>query len=116
MKIDFRGYVKFWKLTSEISLSFQIISVHLSLPLFSFTQWKDKCASYSFTTKKLTHSMCQVSLVFKYTVDLFFRWCRLLRVGKVEKVVVAVLDSMSADDFEQNDDHFPTLSAFDLVS
>ena len=30
--------------------------------------------------------------------------------------MVAVLDSMSADDFEQNDDHFPTLSAFDLVS
>ena len=43
--------------------SFQIISVHLRLPLFNFTQWKDKCASYSFTTKKLTHSMCQVSLV-----------------------------------------------------
>ena len=40
--------------------------MHLSLPLFSFTQWKDKFASYSFTTKKLTHSMCQVSLVVKY--------------------------------------------------
>ena len=40
--------------------------MHLSLPLFSFTQWKDKCASYSFTTKKLTHSMCRVSLVVKY--------------------------------------------------
>ena len=40
--------------------------MHLSLPLFSFTQWKDKCASFSFTTKKLTHSMCQVSLVVKY--------------------------------------------------
>ena len=51
---------------SGISSSFQIISVHLSLPLFNFTQWKDKCASYSFTTKKLTHSMCQVSLVVKY--------------------------------------------------
>ena len=40
--------------------------MHLSLPLFSFTQWKDKCASYSLTTKKLTHSMRQVSLVVKY--------------------------------------------------
>ena len=30
-------------------------------------QWKDKCASYSFTTKKLTNSMCQVCLVVKYT-------------------------------------------------
>ena len=42
--------------------------MHLSLPLFSFIQWKDKCASYSFTTKKLTHSMCQVSLVVKYMI------------------------------------------------
>ena len=46
-KIDFRGYVTFWWLTSEISSSFQIISVLLSLPLFSFTQWKDTCVSYS---------------------------------------------------------------------
>ena len=53
-------------MTSEISSSFQKILVPLSLPLFSFTQWKDKCASYSFTTKKLTHSLCQVSLVVKY--------------------------------------------------
>ena len=29
-------------------------------------QWKDKSALYSFTTKKLTRSMCQVSLVVKY--------------------------------------------------
>ena len=43
--------------------------MHLSLPLFSFTQWKDKCASYSFTTKKLTYSVCQVSLVVK---DIYF--------------------------------------------
>ena len=42
--------------------------MHLSLPLFNFTQWKDKCASYSFTTKKLTYSMCQVSLAVKYTI------------------------------------------------
>ena len=49
-----------------MSSSFQIISVHLSVPLFSFMQWKDKCASYSLTTKKMTHSMCQVSLVVKY--------------------------------------------------
>ena len=48
-----------------MSSSFQIISVH-SLPLFNFTQWKDKCAYYSFTTTKKTHSMCQVSLVVKY--------------------------------------------------
>ena len=27
---------------------------------------KDKCASHSFTTKKLAHSMCQVSLIVKY--------------------------------------------------
>ena len=40
--------------------------MHLSLPLFYFTQWKDKCTSYLFTTKKLTHSMCQFSLVVKY--------------------------------------------------
>ena len=40
--------------------------MHLSLPLFNFTQWKDKCTSCSFTTKKLTHSMCQLSLVVKY--------------------------------------------------
>ena len=50
-----------------MSSYFQIISVHPSLPLFTFRQWKDKCTSYSFTTKKLTHSMCQVSLVIKYT-------------------------------------------------
>ena len=37
-----------------------------SLPLFSLTQRKDKSASYSFTTKIMTHSMCQVSLVVKY--------------------------------------------------
>ena len=41
-------------LTSEISLSFQVISVHLSLPLFNFTPWKEKCESYMFITKKLT--------------------------------------------------------------
>ena len=33
-----------------------IISVHLSLHLFSFTQWKDKCASYSFTIH--LHTVC----------------------------------------------------------
>ena len=55
--------------------------MHLSLPLFKLTQWKDKCASYSFTTKKLTHSMCQVSLVVKYIINssrnvvlIGFRW------------------------------------------
>ena len=61
-------------MTSEIS-SFQIISVHLShvsLPLSKFMHLKDKCTSYSFTTKKLTHSMCQVSLVVKYIyINLF---------------------------------------------
>ena len=60
---------------SEISLSFQILSVHLSLPLYNFTQWKDKSASYSFTTKKLTHSLCQVSLVVKYSI-LFKKFTR----------------------------------------
>ena len=65
-KKDLRGYVTFRELISEISLYFQIISVHLSLPLFNFTQWKDRCASCSFTTKNLTHRMCQVSLVVKY--------------------------------------------------
>ena len=40
---------------------------HCSLPLSNFTQWKDKCASYSFTTNNLTHSVYQVSLVVKYT-------------------------------------------------
>ena len=41
--------------------------MHFSLPLFNFTQSKDKCASYSFTTKQLTHSMGQVSFVVKYS-------------------------------------------------
>ena len=40
-----------------------MISVHLSLPWFNLTQWKDKGASYSFTTQKVTQSMCQVSIV-----------------------------------------------------
>ena len=40
--------------------------MHISLPLINFTQWKDEYTSYSFTTKILTHSMCQVSLVVKY--------------------------------------------------
>ena len=44
--------------------------MHLSLPLFIFTQLKDKCRLYSFTTKKLTHSLCQVSLVVKYILTL----------------------------------------------
>ena len=35
-------------------------------------QLKDKCASYSFTTKNLTYSVCQVSLVVKY---IFLRFC-----------------------------------------
>ena len=39
--------------------------MHVSLPLFNSTQWKDKCASYSFTNKTLTHSICQVSSVVK---------------------------------------------------
>ena len=52
---------------SEISSSFQIFLVHLSLPLFNFTQWKDKCASYLFNTKTLTHRLCQVSLVVNYS-------------------------------------------------
>ena len=30
-------------------------------------QCKDKSASYVFTTKTLTHRMCQVSLVLKYS-------------------------------------------------
>ena len=42
--------------------------MHRSLPLFNFMQWKDKFASCSFTTKKLTHCMCQVSLVVKYAM------------------------------------------------
>ena len=49
---------------------FDIVSVHLSLPLFNFTQEKDKCALYLFTTKKLTHSRCQVFLVVKYRLCL----------------------------------------------
>ena len=40
--------------------------MHLSLLLFDFKHRKDKYASYLFTTKKSTHSMCQVSLVVKY--------------------------------------------------
>ena len=62
----------FSELTSEISSYFQIISVYLSLPLFNFTLWKDSCALCSFTTKKkMTHSMCQVSLVVKYIKQIF---------------------------------------------
>ena len=65
-KNDFRGYVTFWCLTSEISSAFQISSVYLSLPLFNFKQWKDKSALYSFITQRMTYIMCQVSLVVKY--------------------------------------------------
>ena len=43
--------------------------MHLSQPLFNLTQWKDKCTSYSFTSKKMTHSSCQVSLVVKYILN-----------------------------------------------
>ena len=39
----------FERLKSEIP--FKINSVHLSLPLFNFTQWKDNCASYSLLPK-----------------------------------------------------------------
>ena len=53
--------------------------MHLSIPLFNFTQWKDKCTSYSFTTKKLTHSMCQVSLVVKYI-------CSFRRISNSDRV------------------------------
>ena len=35
-------------------------------------QWKDKCASYSLTIKKLTHRLCQVSLVVKYIWKIFY--------------------------------------------
>ena len=43
--------------------------MHLSLPLFDFTQHKNKCASlriHLLPKKKLTNSVCQVSLVVKY--------------------------------------------------
>ena len=50
--------------------------MHLSLLLFNFTQWKDKCTSYSFTTKKLSHNMCQVSLVVKYTLIIYVQYTK----------------------------------------
>ena len=55
--------------------------MHLSLYLFNFKQWKDKCTSYSITTKKLTHSMCQVSLVVKYMYVHIFYYFSISRVG-----------------------------------
>ena len=45
--------------------------MHHNLPLFNFTECKDKYASYSFT-KKMTRSMCQVTLVVKYILSLDF--------------------------------------------
>lgn len=43
------------------------------------------------------------------------RWCRLLRVGKVSKVVAVVLDSVSSDEFKKFPESLPTLEqAFDL--
>ena len=47
-KIDFRGYVTIWSLTSEISSVFEIISVYLSLPLFNFTQGKNVCIVFIY--------------------------------------------------------------------
>ena len=44
------------------------------------------------------------------------RWCRLLRVGKVTKVVAVVLDSLSTEEFNKYPESLPTLhQAFDLV-
>ena len=38
-------------------------------------------------------------------------------MGKVDKVVVVVLDDVSAEEFKQHGDSLPTLkSAFDIVS
>ena len=38
-------------------------------------------------------------------------------MGKVDKVVVVVLDSVSTEEFKQHSDSLPTLkSAFDVVS
>ncbi|KAK3599309.1 hypothetical protein CHS0354_028674 [Potamilus streckersoni] len=43
------------------------------------------------------------------------RWCRLLRPAKVTKVVVIVLEGVSAQDFQSFPDSLPTLkSAFDI--
>ncbi|KAL3876811.1 hypothetical protein ACJMK2_034605 [Sinanodonta woodiana] len=43
------------------------------------------------------------------------RWCRLLRASKVTKVVVIVLEGVSAQDFQSYPDSMPTLkSAFDI--
>ncbi|WAQ96452.1 YFE9-like protein [Mya arenaria] len=43
------------------------------------------------------------------------RWCRLLRVGKVSKVVAVVLDSVSSEEFNLYKESLPTLhQAFDL--
>ncbi|KAH3864150.1 RNA exonuclease 5-like [Dreissena polymorpha] len=43
------------------------------------------------------------------------RWCRLLRVGKITKVVAVVLDSLSAQEYERFPGSLPTLhQAFDI--
>ncbi|XP_060606665.1 uncharacterized protein LOC132758972 [Ruditapes philippinarum] len=43
------------------------------------------------------------------------RWCRLLRVGKVCKVVAVVLDSLSSEEFKKYPESLPTLAqAFDM--
>ena len=54
---------------SEISSAFQIISVHLSLPLFNFKQGKDKSSLYLFNAKKIDTQFVQVSLVAKYSLE-----------------------------------------------
>jgi hypothetical protein len=48
---------------------------------------------------------------------LCYRWCKLLRVGKVSSVVVMVMDSVSCREVEQYADCFPHLrSQFDMAS
>ncbi|XP_053384351.1 uncharacterized protein LOC123561923 [Mercenaria mercenaria] len=43
------------------------------------------------------------------------RWCRLVRVGKVSKVVAVVLDSLSSEEFKKYPESLPTLvQAFDM--
>lgn len=57
---------------------------------------------------------------FKYGIFIIFflsfRWCRLLRIGKLANIVVAVLDSVSKDDFDNYKDCFPNLTnIFEMV-
>ena len=87
--------------------------MHLRLPLFNFTHWKDKCASNSLTTKELTHSICPVSLAVKYIILAFNTTSRYLNdilninnicsYNMVSYIYHAELQLNKANTFDTND-------------